>query len=145
MEKKLGFDFQTMQLVIQKIGKIDQFKGEWKTGYYQALMEGQKNRYQAEERIDKWMLFFLDCVLEMIDRLKKKLAIYKETGSYLSERQRLVLAFIGKHQPVKIGDISAHFLAISVPTIRKEVQYLVQQYEIEQIGRNKGTFYVVRD
>ena len=42
MEKKLGFDFKTMQLVIQKIGRIDQFKGEWKG------MDRAENRYLKE-------------------------------------------------------------------------------------------------
>ena len=37
IQDKLQFDFLTTQRIIQKIGQIDQFKGEWK----QLPLEGQ--------------------------------------------------------------------------------------------------------
>ncbi len=39
---KLHFDFLTTQRIIQKIGQIDQFKGEWKQ------LDKEENRYLKE-------------------------------------------------------------------------------------------------
>ena len=77
-----------------------------KTDYYQALMEGQKDRYNASERIDRWLLFFFDCLLELINKLERKVVDFKQLGGYLNDRQRDVLTYIQNNQPVKISDIS---------------------------------------
>ena len=44
IHEKLQFDFLTTQRIIQKIGKIDQFKGEWKQ------LDKEENRYLKELR-----------------------------------------------------------------------------------------------
>ncbi len=44
IEDKLQFDFPTTQRIIQKIGQIDQFKGEWKQ------LDKAENRYLKELR-----------------------------------------------------------------------------------------------
>lgn len=44
MEQKLQFDFATTQRIIQKIGQIDQFKGEWKN------IDQEDNKYLKELR-----------------------------------------------------------------------------------------------
>lgn len=44
MEKKLNFDFKTMQQVINRISSIDSFKGQW------ATVEKKENRYLKQLR-----------------------------------------------------------------------------------------------
>ena len=115
-----------------------------KAAYYQALMEGQRNRYKETEQIDKWVLFFLDSLSELMLKLEQKLKEYKDLGGYMNQRQKDVLGFIQTNQPVKFGDITPSFPQYSAASIKKDLQYLVAQFEIEKLGNNKGTVYKIR-
>jgi len=118
---------------------------ERKKEYYQALMEGQKNRYKKSEKIDLWVLFFLDSLEILIKKLQLKYNIYASKGGYLNYRQKEILDFIRKNQSVKLQDVNKQFLDISRNTIKKDLQYLKQENFIEQLGQNKGTVYLVRE
>lgn len=115
-----------------------------KADYYQALMEGQKDRYSASERIDRWLLFFFDCLLALINKLERKVVDFKQLGGYLNDRQRDVLTYIQNHQPVKIGDISKNLSQYSIASLRKDLQYLVKELAIEKLGESKGTIYIIK-
>ena len=115
-----------------------------KADYYQALMEGQKDRYSVSERIDRWLLFFFDCLLELINKLERKVADFKQLGGHLNDRQRDVLTYIQNHQPVKIGDISKNLSQYSIASLRKDLQYLVKELAIEKLGEYKGTIYIIK-
>lgn len=115
-----------------------------KKEYYQALMDGQKNRNKKNEKVDKWIIFFLNCVLLLIERLEKKYNIYKLKGGYLNERQKKIRDYIKKNQPVKLNDISGNFEDISANTIKKDLLYLKSEKIIESIGKNKGTVYILK-
>jgi Fic family protein len=115
-----------------------------KKDYYQALMEGQKDRYKPTELIDKWLLFFLDSLSELIVKLEQKLKEYRNIGGYLNDRQKEILAFVQENQPVKSADISQKLSQYTAATIKKDLQYLVAQFEIEKIGNNKGTIYILK-
>ena len=112
-----------------------------KKEYYEALMMGQKNRNSNQEKIDTWILFFLDCLKEMIDLLGKKYDVFKNKGGYLNPRQKEVLEVIRLNQPVKFGDIITALPAYSKNTIKKDLLYLINEHQIESVGRNKGTIY----
>ena len=107
-------------------------------------MMGQKNRSAKKEKIDAWILFFLDCLQEMIDLLKKKYDVYKNKGGYLNPRQKEVLEVIRANEPVKFNDICIALPANSQNTLKKDIQYLLNEHHIQSIGRNKGTVYNIR-
>ncbi len=115
-----------------------------KTAYYQALMEGQKDRYQATEKIDRWLLFFLDSLGELIVKLEEKLKEYRKIGGYLNERQKEIRQYIQLHQPVQIRDIAKHLPQFSMATIQKDLQYLTAELVIERLGNNRGTIYIIK-
>ena len=115
-----------------------------KNEYYEALMMGQKNRNTKKEKIDAWILFFLDCLQEMIDLLGKKYDVFKNKGGYLNSRQKEILEAIRVNQPVKFGDIIIALPAYSQNTIKKDLQYLINENQIESVGRNKGTVYYIK-
>jgi Fic family protein len=116
-----------------------------KRTYYEALMEGQKNRYSENERIDKWMLFFLQSMESLIHRLEKKYDVYKSKGGYLNERQKKIKEFITSNQPIKLSDLVNSMPDISVNTLKKDLQYMKTEQIIESIGEKKGTVYILKE
>lgn len=115
-----------------------------KKAYYQALMEGQKDRYNDQERIDRWVLFFLNSLSDLIVKLEAKVKEFRALGGYLNERQKAVLEYIRQNQPVKIGDVITSLKEYKSPSIKKDLQYLVKEMEIEKLGKNKGTVYIIK-
>ena len=117
---------------------------ERKIEYYEVLMQGQKNRNTEEEKISSWILFYLNCLVTLTERLELKYSHYKSKGGYLNERQKKILDFMRLKEPVKLNDIVAALGNISVNTIKKDLKYLKIEDYIEPIGERKGTVYVVK-
>jgi Fic family protein len=114
-----------------------------KKEYYQALMAGQKNRYTAKEKINKWVFFFLNCLEDLIAKLNAKYDLYSNKGGYLNSRQKEIVDFIRKNQPIKISDIMDKLDSYPRNTIKKDLKYLKDEHIIDQIGRNKGAVYAL--
>jgi len=116
-----------------------------KKTYYEALMDGQKDRYTENEKINAWILFFLQSLEVLIQRLEQKYDVFKSRGGYLNDRQKLIKKFIEDNQPIKLLDISKGFPNISINTIKKDLLYLRTEKIINSIGKNRGTIYVTID
>ena len=116
---------------------IEQRKEE----YYRALMEGQKNRYQETEKIDQWVLFFIDCLVTLIKRLETKYEVYSKLSKDLNDRQKSILELIKKQNKVQMRDIEEAFKEHSRNTLKKDVVYLVNEGLILKTGERKGTRY----
>ncbi len=131
---KLGYNF------IQYIS-FEHIIEDRKDEYYRALMAGQKNRYQDEEKIDQWMLFFLDCLVILIKRLEAKYEVYSKLSIALNERQQSVIAFVKKQQVVRMGELEKVFKNYSRNTLKKDMSYLVKEGLLIKVGERKGTRY----
>ncbi|MBN2424786.1 MAG: Fic family protein [Calditrichaceae bacterium] len=116
-----------------------------KKTYYEALMDGQKNRNSEKEKVDKWMLFFLQSIETLIHRLEQKYDVFKTSGGYLNERQKKIKEFIATNQPIKLSDLVNSMPDVSINTLKKDLQYLKTEQIIVSAGKNKGTFYVLKD
>ena len=116
-----------------------------KKTYYEALMDGQKDRYSQNERIDKWMLFFLQSLETLIHRLEQKYDVFKTKGGYLNDRQKKIKEFITSNQPIKLADLANSMTDISINTLKKDLQYMKAEQIIESLGKNKGTVYILKD
>ncbi|WP_416864893.1 MAG: Fic family protein [Imperialibacter sp.] len=114
---------------------------ERKEDYYRALMEGQKNRYKKTEKIDRWILFFLDCLSTLIKRLEAKYEVYSKLTKELNERQQAVLEFVKKRKAVRMSEIEEAFKTHSRNTLKKDMAYLVNEGLLLKIGERKGTRY----
>ena len=91
-----------------------------KKEYYRVLMECQKKRAKGKmEKIDTWVIFFIDCISKLIVQFEKKYNSYKSVGGYLNERQKHILNFTKKKQPVRLADIHNILKDVSINTIRK--------------------------
>jgi Fic family protein len=115
-----------------------------KSAYYQALMAGQKNRYNDTERIDEFLLFFLDSLCELNLKLVHKMTEYRKIGGYLTTQQKAIRDFIQTNQPVKTTDISLNFPHFSKNTIKKDLIYLENEFEIEKIGEKRGAIFIIK-
>lgn len=118
--------------------RIEQTKKE----YYQALMEGQKNRNNENESISKWILYFLDKLNSLTQRLDAKYDVFKSKGGYLNERQKEIKKYLEKNQPLKISDLVKKFENININTIKKDLQYMKRENIIRSVGKGKGTVYI---
>jgi len=114
-----------------------------KKEYYQALMEGQKNRGKENENIAKWILFFLNKLSELTQKLDAKYDVFKSKGGYLNERQKTIKDYLELNQPMKISDIAKEFEKVNIHTIKKDLQYMKQEKIITSIGKGKGTIYII--
>jgi Fic family protein len=135
---KQGYEF-TQYISFEHI--IEERKEE----YYRSLMDGQKNRYNNNEKIDKWILFFLDCMVTLIKRLEKKYETFTKLEKELNERQKEVLKFIEETKIVSISDVEKAFKNQSRNTLKKDLIYLVNEGLILKTGQLKGTKYHYRD
>ncbi|MBL4753097.1 MAG: Fic family protein [Flavobacteriales bacterium] len=112
-----------------------------KDDYYRALMDGQKNRYKKTERIDKWVLFFLDCLVTLIKRLEAKYEMYSKLQKDLNQRQQEVLAFVKKQKKVQMREVEEALKHHSRNTLKKDLFYLVNEGLLLKTGERKGTRY----
>ncbi len=136
----------TLLLMQQGYGFVQYISFEYiieerKEDYYRALMEGQKNRYGKTEKIDKWILFFLDCLTTLIKRLEAKYEIYSKLKKDLNERQKSVLEFVRKNKKVRMSEIEETFAKYSRNTLKKDMTYLVKEGLLMKTGERKGTRY----
>lgn len=134
----LRSDYQFIQYV-----SFENIIEERKSDYYRVLMDGQKNRYTENERIDAWLLFFFDCLVALTQRLDAKYNSFKAKGGYLNERQKAVLEFVKTNQPVKVSDVIKAMPEYSMNTIRKDLIYMRDEKVIISIGAGRGTMYIV--
>ena len=118
---------------------------ESKKEYYQALMEGQKKRNKENENISKWVLFFLDKLNKLTQKLDAKYDVFKSKGGYLNERQKEIKGYLEKNQPLKLSDIARKFNEININTIKKDLQYMKKEKMINSIGKGKGTVYIIEN
>lgn len=115
-----------------------------KKEYYKALMEGQKDISNQTEKLDNWVLYFLDCITVLIQRLEKKYEVYKNNAVYLNDRQKTIKELIIKNQPVKISDLERFLPEVSRNTLKKDLAYLRDENVVEAIGKNKGSMYLMK-
>lgn len=112
-----------------------------KEAYYRALMECQKHRYKDNERIDSWILFFLECVIEMTHRLEAKYETYSKLRTVINKRQQSVLEYINEHKTTRIGEIETHLKSYSRNTLKKDLALLVKEGLILKTGEGRGVHY----
>lgn len=115
-----------------------------KKAYYEAIMQGQKDRYTDIEKTNSWIIFFLTSLKSLIQRLEQKYDVFKSKGGYLNDRQKRIKEIIEKDQPLKLGDLANRLPDFSINTLKKDLQYMKNQQIIEAIGKNKGTIYFLK-
>ena len=114
-----------------------------KKDYYRSLMAGQQNRNTEGEIIGEWMLFFLNSLETLYQKLEEKYSRYLNIGGYLNQRQQQLLAFIREKKDIKLADAVALFTDVSSRSVQRDLALLESEGLIEQSGRGKALIYSV--
>lgn len=133
-------DYQFIQYV-----SFENLIEQKKKTYYEALMNGQKDRNTENETINSWVIFFLESLETLIHRLEQKYNLFKSKGGYLNERQKKIMEFITSNQPIKLSDLTLAMNKVTSHTLKKDLLYLKTEHFIDSIGKYKGTFYVIKE
>jgi predicted HTH transcriptional regulator len=91
------------------------------------------------------MLFFLQSLEALINRLEQKYDVFKTKGGYLNERQKRIKVFITSNQPIKLSDLVKSMPEISINTLKKDLQYMKTEQIIKSVGERKGTVYILKE
>jgi len=109
--------------------------------YYQVLMETQKHRGTENEILDKWTIFFLNCLINLTEKLKVKYETYNNLKVSTNNRQKEVIAYIDEYKTIQIKDLSESLPQYSRNTLKKDLQYLVKEGLILTTGSGRGVKY----
>lgn len=112
-----------------------------KSDYYRALMAGQQARGTEKEIIGEWMLFFLECLEEIIQKLSEKYERFLATKGYLNERQRHLLEFIRERGIIQLADAASVFEEVSDRTLKRDLKLLESEALVERTGKGRSTAY----
>ncbi|MBQ2980040.1 MAG: hypothetical protein IJE18_08045 [Bacteroidaceae bacterium] len=110
--------------------------------YRRAIYGGANGTLGCSE----WVKYWVDMIYEAARRAGRAIApsLPPATASHktvLNSRQRAVLDYIGRCQPVKLSDIVVHLHKESVNTIKKDLLHLRTLGYIVADGVQKGTVY----
>lgn len=108
-----------------------------KIEYYQVLMDCQQQR--PGENIYPWIIFFLDCLGNIQNKLMKKLDVQKSENQ-MSPREKMIFSFIENHPGSKSGEI-AEKLQLPLPTVKRILSDMVEARFLMKYGSSIGTNY----
>lgn len=112
-----------------------------KENYYRALMAGQKNRGKTEERIDKWILFFMEGMIMLTQRLEAKYTTYNKLENKLNERQQKIIQWLKRNKKAQIKDIDKALPNYSRNTLKKDIALLLNEGLIIKTGDGRSVTY----
>lgn len=112
-----------------------------KAEYYKVLMNTQRKR--PGENVDDWVVFFLDCLMNLQDLLMEKVKT-KDNTSSLGTKEKNIVSFIENRPGAKSSEI-AKSLNIPLPTVKRMLNNLVENKAITKYGIGPGTNYVVEN
>lgn len=136
----LKLDYQFIQYV-----SFEHVIENKKEDYYRALMDGQKNRYNDDERIDKWLFFFLESLIQLTKRLEAKYDTYSKLKLVLNDRQQQIIAFVTEEKTTQIKNIEVELKNYSRNTIKKDLAYLVNENLLIRTGAGRGVKYHIKE
>lgn len=110
-----------------------------KKEYYKSLRNCQAQR--PNENITEWVVFFLNSLLNIQQKLEQKLN-FDGIESSLSPKEKMIYSFVMHNSGCKSGIIAEKFM-IPSPTIKKILAELVAKKLIQKHGRGAGTNYSV--
>lgn len=107
--------------------------------YYLSLRQSQKNHKTANENIEPWLLFFLDCLLSQ-SKQALKLIEGNDPIKLISEIQKQIYDQFIPDSELSVSELQrATHVALS--TIKQALSRLVEHGLIEPLGQGRATRY----
>ncbi len=110
---------------------------ERKPEYYRVLMECQSKR--PGENITLWVLFFLDCLGHIQNKLDQKLNT-KSSEDQMTPREKTIFSYIENHPGSRSGEVAEN-LKIPLPTVKRIIAGMLDGKFLSKYGSGKGTNY----
>jgi len=76
--------------------------------------------------------------------VKKTKTVLKATTDNLNKRQRQILALFDREEQITIDMINGVIKKITRRTLRRDLDYLEKRGYIKQVGKTKGSYYVLK-
>jgi Fic family protein len=111
-----------------------------KNEYYQALRNCQAQR--PNEDVTDWILFFLNCLLNIQSQLMEKLQ-KRGLETQLLPKEKSIYTIIQNRPNIQSGEI-AEKLAIPAPTVKRILSDLVKKGLIEKQGKGRNVSYTIK-
>ncbi|KPQ18870.1 MAG: hypothetical protein HLUCCX10_04310 [Algoriphagus marincola HL-49] len=111
-----------------------------KNEYYQALRNCQAQR--PNEDVTDWILFFLNCLLNIQSQLMEKLQ-KRGLETQLLPKEKSIYTIIQNRPNIQSGEI-AEKLAIPAPTVKRILSDLVKKGLIEKQGNGRNVSYTIK-
>jgi Fic family protein len=108
-----------------------------KEEYYRVLMDCQQQR--PNENVTDWIMFFLDCLGSIQNKLMQKLDVQKNDNQ-MSPREKMIFSFIENHPGCKSGEIATK-IKVPLPTIKRMLSAMVAGRFLMKYGTGTGTNY----
>lgn len=111
-----------------------------KAEYYRVLMNCQHQISKGS--IQQWVMFFLDCLINIQIQLMKKIDI-QHTESSISPREKKIYQFINNHPGTQSGEI-AEKLDIPLPTVKRILSNMLTAKLLKKSGSGRSTNYMAQ-
>ncbi len=111
--------------------------------YYKALRQTQKTLREEKAEWEKWCLFFLKCLKKQKDKLSTKLEREKIITQILPKPSSEILKLLKDHERLTIAELEV-LTKINRNTLKVRLRELVQDNFIEQHGKARSTWYVLK-
>ena len=113
-----------------------------KPDYYRSLQQTQTTLNQAEPNWLPWVLFFLKSLKRQKDNLEVKIKRERLLLTQMPDMSQTILDLIRENGRVTISELIV-FTQFNRHTLRKHLQSLVKNNQIQQNGVGKGTWYAL--
>ena len=113
-----------------------------KPDYYRSLRQTQTTLNQAEPNWLPWVLFFLKSLKRQKDNLEVKIKRERLLLTQMPDMSQTILDLIRENGRVTISELIV-FTQFNRHTLRKHLQSLVKNNQIQQNGVGKGTWYAL--
>jgi Fic family protein len=110
-----------------------------KKEYYSVLMQTQRQR--PNEKLDKWLHFFLNSLNVIQTQLMQKLK-KQNKATIKNPREKEIIALVGSYPGIRSGEIAKR-LNLNLSTTKKILSSMAERNLILKSGIGKGTNYSV--
>lgn len=110
--------------------------------YYLKLREAQTEDKESSKGLVSWITFFLECLIEQKNSLKRKVENEKILKG-LPKLSETILLLLKEHEKLSVGDI-AKLTNANRNTIKSHVFSLFESNKIQKAGKGKGTYYFLK-